>query len=214
MTDSATPTASVAPIAVSTSNAAPAQMPAVATPEFVGIRVDRAKKAVLKELGVKVKKSDDPNAKLAEFKTGLEAEKGKRKEMKAKIEEQAATIARLSQSEAAVKVFADMEFSALTPAQQDMVKTLAGEDPNERIKVISQMKALQPTAVPVAAPVTAAPIPTPAQTAPANGSPEAATSSIVDPKTEYARLAADPRTSLVAAAYLLQNRRLMYPDHK
>ncbi len=186
-------------------------------PEFLKDRLDRERRSILKDLGIKLKRGEDPNERLEEYRTELEADKTSNKDLKTKVATHEATIERLSAAEAAVKVFAQVEFDALSPALQAIVKAAAGDNPNERLKTMAIMKA---TSGPPAATTTqvaagavtsqaAKPaIPAPAQTAPAAGSPPPASSQAVDVRAEHARLQAS--NPLLAAAYLLQHRAEYY----
>lgn len=192
--------------------AAPPATPVSTTePTFLQDRLERAKKTVLKELGIKVKKGEDPQAKLDEYKADLDSKKVERKELRDKIAAHEASIEKLSASQAAVQVFAEVEFNLLTPAQQAIVKTAAGDDAGERLKAIAMLKATAPATAPVIAeappaapPAEAPPIPPPAQTAPPAAAPAPTSSQPSDVRAEHARL--KETHPLLAAAYLLANR--------
>lgn len=195
------PTSAPAPQAA----AAPAAPPATTEPTFIAERVERAKRAQLKELGIKVKKGEDPAAKIAEFKASKEERKAQRAAQAAKISEHEATIEKLSGAAAAVKVYSDVEFNLLAPEQQAVVTQAAGDNPDERLRVIAIMKASQAQAAKEAGKggnAKEAPIAAPAQTSPATAAPEVASATPVNVKAEYSRLA--KTNPYLAAAYLLQ----------
>ncbi len=176
-------------------------------PEFLKDRLDRERRSILKDLGIKLKRGEDPQERLEEYREQLDSDRTQNKTLKKQVETHEATITELSASKAAVKVFADTEFSLLNDAQKAIVVAAAGDDPNERLKTIAIMKAMTP---PVVAPATVvAPIPAPANTAPAQGAPVPGTTpQTVNVREEYARL--QQSNPLSAAAYLLQNQRAFY----
>ncbi len=181
--------------------------PGTAEPEFLKDRLDRERRSILKDLGIKLKRGEDPQERLDEYKTELESDRTENKTLKKKVADHEATIGELAASKAAVKVFADTEFAALNEAQKAIVIASAGDDPNERLKTIAIMKAVAPPVAAVA--TTPAPIPAPAQTAPTAAAPAPASSQVVDVRAEHERL--QTTNPLLAAAYLLQNKQSYYP---
>lgn len=173
-------------------------------PMFLKDRLDRERRAILKDLGIKLKRGEDPQERIEAYAQELETDRTASKALRDKIADYENKLSQLAASTAAVKVFADTEFAALTDAQKAIVIASAGDDPNERLKTIAIMKAMKPEpAVTPEAPKP--PIPAPAQTAPAVGGPTpgAAPGQVVDVKTEHARL--KESNPLVAASYLLAN---------
>jgi hypothetical protein len=190
----------------------PAAPAAAATPEspFSKERLERTRRATLKEVGIKVKKGEDPTAKITEFKASKEERKAQRAADTAKITDLESKVAKLSGTEEAVKVYAELEFKSLTEAQQGIVTAAAGDDPSERLRVISIMKASAPAPAAAAETVKPAdkPIPAPANTTVAGTAPPVATSTPTDVRAEYSRIA--KTNPLAAAGYLLANREAYY----
>ncbi len=182
---------------------------APAEPEFLRDRLDRERRSVLKDLGIKLKRDEDPSERIAQFQNELTSDREENKTLKQKLAANETQMAELASSKAAVKVFAEMEFNSLTEAQQKIVIASAGDDPNERLKTIAIMKASGGAPAPTATqPATPAPIPAPAQTAPGTPAPAPTSSTVPDVRAEHARL--QQSNPLEAAAYLLQNRHAFY----
>lgn len=164
-------------------------------------RLDRERRAVLKDLGIKVKKDEDPASKIEEYKASKEERRKQREAQAKELDEAKKSLERLSASEVAVKIYADAEFAALSAEQQAIVTTAAGDNHAERLRTIAIMKASAPKDAPKAPP---APIPAPAQTAPTSAPAPAATPSTpVDVKAEYQRL--QGVNPYLAAGFLLAN---------
>jgi hypothetical protein len=179
-------------------------------PEFLKDRLDRERRSILKDLGIKLKRGEDPQERIEAYATELESDRAANKDLKKKVETHEATILELAGSKAAVKVFADTEFAALNDAQKAIVIASAGDDPNERLKTIAIMKAMGASVAPATStPVPAAtPIPAPAQTAPGQTAPVPTPSQVVDVRAEHTRL--QQTNPLQAAAYLLANQHAFY----
>ncbi len=195
--------------AVVTKPAAVAETPST-EPEFLKDRLDRERRSILKDLGIKLKRDEDPAERIEEYKTQLESDRTENKTLKKTVAAHEVTIGELAASKAAVKVFADTEFNALSEPQKAIVIASAGDDPNERLKTIAIMKAMTPSLATTTATTVAAvkPITVPANTAPGQTAPEVATSQVVDVKAEYSRL--QQVNPLSAAAFLLQNQHAFY----
>jgi len=162
--------------------AAPAAAPAQADdkePHWLSGRLDRAKKELLKELGVEDVK--DAKAALAAFKADQEAKKSDLQ----KAQERAASLETAAKERDLYKTHVEASskasLAALTEAQRAAVTRLAGDDP---LRIADAIDVLRPTwaaaapagttgaPAPVAPPP---PAPAPANTAPPAGAPPPAT---------------------------------------
>lgn len=152
-------------------------------PHWLAGRLERERKAVLRDLGIEDPK--DAKAALAELKTRRDAEKTAaqlQSEELAALKPQAARVAKL---EATIKARADVELAALTDAQRAAVASVAGEDASS---VLSAIDALKPTWAQQSAPAAAA-VETPvANTAPPRTAPGTKPSPTTNHTAEFAAL--------------------------
>lgn len=168
-------------------------------PSWLDARLERERKAVLKELGLD--SLEDAKKAVAAARADEEAKKStaqKAAELEASLK---STKAEKDQLAEALSIYAKSQLSALTEAQRSAVAAVAGDDPAKQLKTI---EALRPTwaSVTAAAPVIAE---KPKDTAPAPAAPksEGTASSPPDSKAIHAEL--KKTNPVLAARFALAN---------
>lgn len=160
------PPAAPTPAPVPTPSATPED---TADPAWLAGRLERERKAILRELGV----SDVANAKaaLAAYRDQQEAAKSEAQRQAERIAQLELQAKRTADLEAVLATKAEREFGGLTNAQRAAVEAIAGADPAARLRAIDALRPTwdaAPSARPLAAPAsTSAAAPAPAPTAPA-----------------------------------------------
>lgn len=198
----------------------PVAQPA-ADPEWLGKRIEQAKRNAEKEASAKLLKDlgvDSVDAAKARIAAAKAAEDASKTELQKATERVTALTPLAQRAEALAKVVGDraaLEMSSLTEAQRETVVGLAGDDPAAQLQTIDRLKkggllaAPAAPAAPAAAPAATAapaPLPAPASSAPAAPGPVPTPPNVADIKTQYDRLvkqsedpAADPDTRKSAA---------------
>jgi pyruvate dehydrogenase E2 component (dihydrolipoamide acetyltransferase) len=190
MSDTATPVAApaaAAPVAQPAVVAPPAPaatspVPSVQNdPPYLADRLERDRKSVLKQLGIKIEKGIPAQTQIDNAAKKLEDTKQSRKDERKAKEKAEAKVVELEARVSAIKTFADITLAGLTTEQQAQVKAAAGDDPAEQLKIVALLQpsfAKAPAAPPAATPPavdakppipTQAPAPAPAGTAPPAG---------------------------------------------
>jgi len=173
-------------------------------PSWLDARLERERRAVLKDLGIE--SVDDAKKSLAELHAKREAEKSaaqKAAELEASLK---AEKAKGDEMAKAIGAFAKAKMAGLTDAQRAAVTAVAGEDATKQLATI---EALAPTwAAPAASAATAPAAPAaparPADTAPAPSAPsDGVGASPPDPKAVYAEL--KKTNPVIAARYAIAN---------
>lgn len=184
-----------APAETQTSAQTPAPAPEQPRdPNWLPARLERERKAILKELGVEDIK--DAKTALDELKKRQDSERTEYERLKLENDALKATAAKAAEYQAALKLRAESELAALSDEQREALLSLTGDDPAKQITAIEKMRAvfLKPaaTAPTPATTATSAPAPKPADTAPAKSH-----------LAEYERL--KTINPMVAASYRLAN---------
>ncbi len=109
-------------------------------PPFLSDRLERDRRSVLKQLGFKPDKAIPAQKQIDEAAKKVEDLKKSRKEERKAREDAEAKNATLTAQVEALKKFADLEISALTPEQQAKVKAAAGDDPAEQLNVLGLLR--------------------------------------------------------------------------
>jgi hypothetical protein len=135
-----------------------------ADPLWLAGRLEQAKRALLREMGVD--KPDDVKAALADLKARKDAEKSEQERIAAKLADLESKAKRADALEAVVAIRATAELAGLSEVQRSTVLGLAGDDPASQLRHI---EALRPTWA--ALPEAPKPIAAPANTAPAPAAP-------------------------------------------
>lgn len=198
-----TPAAAAAPAQAAPAAKTEAAKPASGSeePHWLKPRLEQAKSAVLKELGV----DDIDSAKkaIADARAKADAEKTaaeKAAEYKAKLDAESAEKARLSST---IAEHAARMMVGLTEAQQTAVKAVAGDDAAAQLKAIGALAptwAKEEAAKAAATPAAAA---KPATTSPAPSAPSGTTTSSPNARASYQEMRA--KNPFAAAAYGLQH---------
>jgi len=173
MTEPANPAAPAATgTPATTTTAAPAAAeatrPAAEEAPYAAARLERERRSVLKQLGLKAPKGVPAAQVIAEAKSKDESRKEK---MRAEIQRANAAEAKAADLEskvAALKTYADLEMSALDDKQREIVKSIAGDDPSSQLQQIAALRtmvAAQRPAIAAAAPAAAPPSTAAAHTA-------------------------------------------------
>lgn len=215
-----TPAPATIPTAPAKAPPAAAAPPAPAPgepPPYLNDRLERERRSVLKQLGIKAPKGIPSAKAIEEAKAKIDGGKSQRKELRAAKDAAEAKAVELETKVAALKTFADMEIAALTPEQQTKVKSVAGDDPAEQLKVLALLKpsfAPQPAALAkddaaaAAPPAQKQPAPAPATTAPAAAPPPTTTADELPIRERWNQVQsiADPnRRAASRAQFLLAN---------
>lgn len=169
---------------------APAAKPAPESPKeepWIGSKIAKAQKDILRSAGVKVKKKDDPNEVAGELKQKLE----ERKTLKKQKKELEAKVAEGEASKATLKIFADAALAELPPEQVEAVKKIAGDDPQKQLEQVAALKILNVKKEPKKE--KPAPLPAPATTAPTTAAPTpgGTVQQTADPVQKYAEMKKD-----------------------
>jgi hypothetical protein len=194
-TPAATPAAAAAAAAT-----APAST-VVKDPPYMSDRLERERRSVLKQLGVKAPKDIPAASAIQEAKKNIQGQKERRRAAEKDANESKAKLADLESKVGVIKTYADLEMQSLDDKTRDIVKALAGEDPAEQLRQIGAMRALgKATQAATAAPATAdKPKDTPAAVAtnpaPANTAPPGAPA----PSTTQAQLPVSERYAQIKA---------------
>lgn len=169
-------------------------------PQWLGARLDRERKAVLKQLGVE--NVEDAKAAIEELRKRRDSEKSESEKLRAELDAATKLAIRAKELEGVIAGQASAAVAALTDAQREAVLKLSGDDPSAVLRAI---EALRPTwaaaapAAPPSAPVKQAPLSTSAATP----SPAPSASEAENHKATYERLLKqDPQ---LAGKYRLNN---------
>jgi hypothetical protein len=189
--------------------AAPAQ-PATTPdqdPSWLAGRLERERKAILKELGVD--SADDVKKALADLKAKREAEKTETQKTAELIADLKRKEERLSSLETAVSVKAKNELALLTETQRKAVEALAPD--NDPALVLGAIEALKPTWVVPEPPKQTQPEPPKTTMLPASANgPAEPTTSPPNRKAQYEELL--QKNPFYAHAFYKQHAREIYPD--
>lgn len=175
--------------------------PAVKTdPLFLSDRLERERRSVLKQLGVKAPKNVPAASAIAQAKENIQGQKERRRAAERENEELKTKVADLESRGGVLKTFAELEMQSLDDKTREIVKSLAGDDHAEQLRQIAAIRVIGKGQAPTqAAPATTAPVttPTPPATSPAPAStaappaPAPATTQVAPPVAErYAQIKA------------------------
>lgn len=195
---------------------APVQTP-VEEPTFIGARIDRARREIAKELGVKVKKGEDIGAKIAEKRQKDEDRKAR---LKAAEEKAAAEEAKAASANAALKVYADAAIAGMTDAEKAILKTIGGDAPTPEkvLEVAAMLKVAAPAKAEKTetAPAGEKPLVAPATTGTPQGAPPPTAPSAPAPVKEQIkqlRAIQDPtKRALSVALFAINNEDALLRD--
>lgn len=136
-------------------------------PHWLDARLERERKAVLRDLGVEdVEAAKAALAELAAKREGEKSAAQRAAELDAALKAERETVGAMRD---ALNAFASGAMAALSEAQRAAVTAVAGDDPAKQVRTI---EAMRPTwAASAAAPEAPAPPSPPADTAPARGAP-------------------------------------------
>lgn len=143
-----------------------AQTPA--DPNWLPARLERERRALLKELGVE--DVTTTKAALEELKRRQDAEKTETERLRAELETYKAQAAKAAEYQSTLKAKAENELKSLTDEQREAILALTGDDPAKQLLAIDKMRAAKffdkptppPPATPPAPATTAAPATAPA----------------------------------------------------
>jgi hypothetical protein len=175
-------TATPATIEPAPAPVAAAAAPAEPDPKWIKERLDRERKAWLRDLGVE--DPEDAKAAFKAYKEQQEREKSEVQRLTERVTKAETQVSRTTELESAVKIYVESEFSKLSESQRETVIALAGNDPASQLKTL---KLLAPTwqSAPAATPAATAP---PVDTAPPRNAPADDSNSPPDHKAVYASL--------------------------
>jgi hypothetical protein len=175
-------------------------------PAYLADRLERERRSVLKQLGLKPEKGVPAQVAIEEAKKKTEGRKEALRAEKKRAEDAEARAATADKKLEALATYAKLELEALDEKTRETIKTLAGDDPAEQLKHLAAFKALAPKP---AEPAIAAPKPAPANTTPAASAPLPAAASTELPAAErWAQIKSiqDPtQRGAMAAVFLLQH---------
>lgn len=184
--------------------AQPATLEPDKEPQWLGARLDRERRSVLKQLGVE--NVDDAKAAIAELRKRQDAEKSETDKLRAELAESQKVAARAATLESVIASQAQVAIASLTESQREAVIKLAGDDAPKQLSAIEALKptwAVSASSVDTTAQTQAQPKQAPLSTSAATPAPSPSASETENHKATYERLLKqDPQR---AAAYRLAN---------